>query len=881
MWNGLPTDPKPDYPGIQPVNRNSDSGSIIQLTRVNQDQQQHPQQQQQEEVQKELNHIQEFRNEHSYLSQAKKVKNKYDVNDQDQLLRNARENEATTGSNVIPDDVINHNRKGYTPFKPHGDGVIPQVLVDREQDGTVVEAEEVKVNSDVDLDEQASHPHPNPNHILRAFIEKIDFDSWWDTKPLPVRETAKASQLELHEFPQLNSCSKLIEQWPMQEHNFPGNYDTFLPWIHDVFPTHDGKYIQFVAQNRRRCHTGKTHNERRILAWNNPQASLFQHVPIKRVSTQDNINNNAQEARYKLTNHENADADGIATRFICRFKPSMIETLSVFNFDYDWATLRKNEKKTFLPFDGGVKAIHTSQLLFKCPVPKELQSIVKSGNSVGNDDYATLFVDLVPIRTPPRYGKPQRFFQPKYKDSVKDQYRIDMNDTVDGFNPGTEFGSNHILPRIEDSGRWENIPICKTSLDTYHSTPNQFDDDEQIHQYKQKDKDEISEEKEYSKQETDDKPIRKHRLAACVWASAGYATRGNRFAINDGQRRLIEWISMNKLTGFDHFYIYDNSMAFADISSSSHDSNTPSLKPVTDMIGSELTTYINWPAQVCNNNPNNVDSPGERSSQYAAESSCRLRFGPHLDWIGQFDVDEYLVPMKEYDSLLPLLDKLDSQKTKIISFGSYRAWPRKDLIEKPVPIYDQHDCLSREDGISCFQLKVPLDKTMLQTYNCDRQSFSTGKVMQMPAEKQLYRPDYVLQHFIHYSAVTVLSDMNINEWRKFTRTNRPYYNKAAATFHARAFPDPLSRFGDELNEATMLHTKSIATSDTTDWNSACKGIGNYTCRIGVPHDGLVEDKDNMIDQQGWVKNCFINPTIENYWVPKLEKELHKYNFQGG
>lgn len=46
-----------------------------------------------------------------------------------------------------------------------------------------------------------------------------------------------------------------------------------------------------------------------------------------------------------------------------------------------------------------------------------------------------------------------------------------------------------------------------------------------------------------------------------------------------------------------------------------------------------------------NNNPNNVDSPGERSSQYAAESSCRLRFGPHVDWFGQFDIDEYFVPM--------------------------------------------------------------------------------------------------------------------------------------------------------------------------------------------------------------------------------------------
>lgn len=118
---------------------------------------------------------------------------------------------------------------------------------------------------------------------------------------------------------------------------------------------------------------------------------------------------------------------------------------------------------------------------------------------------------------------------------------------------------------------------------------------------------------------------KKHRLVACMWASAGYTTRGNRFAVNDGQRRLFEWMTFNKLLGFEHFYLYDNSYSF---------SKETTLKPIADMFPNEVT-YIKWPFQVCNNNPNNVDSPGERSSQYAAESSCRLRFGPHVEWIGQ------------------------------------------------------------------------------------------------------------------------------------------------------------------------------------------------------------------------------------------------------
>jgi len=439
------------------------------------------------------------------------------------------------------------------------------------------------------------------------------------------------------------------------------------------FFSDDGKFIQFVAQNRRRCHTGTTAEEKEILHLTQPNIALFQHVPVKRV-TQPATN----ETRYRLSSHEQADADGIATRFICRFKPSMEETMSTYNFDYDYASHRKRLRNTFQYKDGGILSVHLSQFLFvslpqfivtgvqvmvhfiahtsyfnthfnilwkfqKCPVPKTLVHTIKTGESV-IDDWATLFVDVIPIRTPPRYGMANEFLQPRYSDRLPDKVE-------DRFDPRIEWGENHVIPRIEDSGRWENFPICRPSGKEYYPTtdvaaaPNTGTDE--------------------------DVPPKRHRLAACMWASAGYTTRGNRFAVNDGQRRLLEWITFNKLLGFDHFYLYDNSYAF---------SNDTTLKPIADLFPNDVT-YIKWPFQVCNNNPNNVDSPGERSSQYAAESSCRLRFGPHVQWIGQFDIDEYLIPMGNYTSILPILDKLDKEGTKILSFGSWRAWPRRDLIE--------------------------------------------------------------------------------------------------------------------------------------------------------------------------------------------------------
>ena len=54
-----------------------------------------------------------------------------------------------------------------------------------------------------------------------------------------------------------------------------------------------------------------------------------------------------------------------------------------------------------------------------------------------------------------------------------------------------------------------------------------------------------------------------------------------------------------------------------------------------------------------------------------------------MNWLGAYDIDEYLVPMGSYDSLLPLLDTLEKEGKQIISFKSWRAWPRMQLIEPP------------------------------------------------------------------------------------------------------------------------------------------------------------------------------------------------------
>ena len=214
------------------------------------------------------------------------------------------------------------------------------------------------------------------------------------------------------------------------------------------------------------------------------------------------------------------------------------------------------------------------------------------------NDYATQFVDLIPIRTPPRYIYPNHFLPPRFGQKYK-------------WNATAQYGSNHILPKIEDSGRWENIPICKPSLMTYP--------DEALNATAS-----LEEENDRKMEKMALTKEKKHKLIMCTWTSAGFHTRGERTLVNDGSQRLLEWLHFNRLVGVDHVYIYDNSGKYSE-----------NLKPVTDLFPG-FVTRISWPSKVCNNRPGNGDNKGERSSQYAAESSCLLRFGAHSDWLGAF-----------------------------------------------------------------------------------------------------------------------------------------------------------------------------------------------------------------------------------------------------
>jgi len=113
----------------------------------------------------------------------------------------------------------------------------------------------------------------------------------------------------------------------------------------------------------------------------------------------------------------------------------------------------------------------------------------------------------------------------------------------DGFDPLLFWGRKHVIPEVEASGRWENLPVCKHPGVGYETASG------------------LS---ATGAQEAGVGNAKQHKLIACLWASASFTTRGNAQAVSDTTARLVEWIEFHLLVGFDHIYVYDNTGAHTD-----------------------------------------------------------------------------------------------------------------------------------------------------------------------------------------------------------------------------------------------------------------------------------------------------------------------------
>jgi hypothetical protein len=256
--------------------------------------------------------------------------------------------------------------------------------------------------------------------------------------------------------------------------------------------------------------------------------------------------------RYRLAPYEEASLDGMFTRFICRFHATTVqnggepisvylgETLSAFPFNYEFVSYRKGQRALLSPNGKDTRMFWTSNIRFNCPVPNNnaYRKAIATGSMILPDGTPTTFVDLIPIRTSVRYDE---IYLTEDMIGPKQTWEIDPFDAV------KRWGPKNVLPKVEASGRWENIPIC---------SPPEFVDEERIETEMAEDFFETIKETRKLMPDIFDKPKKPHYLSACLWAASEFKTRGKlKGSQSDTLDRLREWIEFHLMVGFDHIYV--------------------------------------------------------------------------------------------------------------------------------------------------------------------------------------------------------------------------------------------------------------------------------------------------------------------------------------
>ena len=143
------------------------------------------------------------------------------------------------------------------------------------------------------------------------------------------------------------------------------------------------------------------------------------------------------------------------------------------------------------------------------------------------------------------------------------------------------------------------------------------------------------------------------------------------------------------------------------------------------------------------------------------------------------------------------------------------------------------------------------------------------------AMKQIYRPSFVLSHFVHYSNVTKAMDESYNDLIDDLR--EPKMNR----HHRRnRKKEPLHEmFMNELSQGALVHARSVLPHDTRRHSAECS-IGSkvgcmmgYLCGDDVKYVDKLHQDNVFRNSDGRYCNCWRNKVIDEVLVPKLESLL--------
>lgn len=166
------------------------------------------------------------------------------------------------------------------------------------------------------------------------------------------------------------------------------------------------------------------------------------------------------------------------------------------------------------------------------------------------------------------------------------------------------------------------------------------------------------------------------------------------------------------------------------------------------------------------------------------------------------------------------------------------------------------------------------NETFLHVYNCEFIRPPRPDRFER-AMKQIYRPSYVFNHFVHYSTVTA----DIARLYKDFGPDEEYVQNTQRLSWKKKAPEI---FLDDMTEGTLIHTRSVLPHETQYRSNECRSGSKYSCTVGhlCPDETEFSDeahkKNGFTDGAGKYCNCWKNAKIEDIYVPLLARMVNDH-----
>ncbi len=181
-----------------------------------------------------------------------------------------------------------------------------------------------------------------------------------------------------------------------------------------------------------------------------------------------------------------------------------------------------------------------------------------------------------------------------------------------------------------------------------------------------------------------------------------------------------------------------------------------------------------------------------------------------------------------------------------------------------------NDILPKTD--SCIGPKM--SETFLNVYNCEY--IRSPKPSRFDrARKQIYQPNYVFSHFVHYATVT---QDYAETYAEFVARHPgdPFISRSSGPTWNKRHPD---YFVDELATGTLMHARSILPHETRRRSVECQVGSKFVCMLGYLCDDSVAftdelHKENMFtNSNGSYCNCWENAVVRDVLSSLLRERL--------